>query len=493
MVIFGASGDLTKRKLIPALSNLARENLLSKEFAVVGISRSPMSHEQFREKLSDEMKQFATSPLDPDLWQGFARRLYYLPGDAQDPNTYRQLHELLAAVNKENGTRGNHFYYLATAPEFFPLIIKQLGEAGMLREGNGQWRRIIIEKPFGCDLESARALNRQIQQVLNESQVYRIDHYLGKETVQNILVFRFANGIFEPIWNRRYIDHVQITVAETLGVEGRGGYYDQAGALRDMVPNHVFQLIALTAMEPPISFDANAVRNEQAKILQAIQPLTPEEVLSRTIRGQYGEGIIASQRVPGYRQEPQVAQDSTTETYVALKLLIDNWRWADVPFYVRVGKRLPQRVTEVAIQFKRVPFMLFRKTPVERLVRNHLVIHIQPDEGISLSFGAKVPGTTMRLGTVDMDFKYKDYFGNTATTGYERLLYDCMMGDATLFRRADMVETAWSVVTPVLDVWKALRPRDFPNYAAGTWGPREAVELMERDARQWRNPTESGS
>lgn len=490
MVIFGASGDLTKRKLIPALYNLARENLLSKEFAVIGISRRKMSHEEFREKLSEEMKQFATSSLDPDLWHWFARRLYYLPGDAQDPNAYSQLRDLLETVDKEHGTRGNHFYYLATAPDFFPVVIKQLGDVGLLRENNEQWRRVIIEKPFGRDLESARALNREIQQVLNENQVYRIDHYLGKETVQNILVFRFANGIFEPIWNRRYIDHVQITVAETLGVEERGGYYDQAGALRDMVPNHIFQLITLTAMEPPISFDADAVRNEQAKILHAIQPLTPEEVLSRTVRGQYGEGMVGPERVPAYRQEPQVPHDSTTETYVAMKLLIDNWRWADVPFYVRVGKRLPKRVTEVAIQFKRAPFMLFRKTPVERLVRNHLVLHIQPDEGISLSFGAKVPGTTMQLGTVDMDFQYEDYFGSTPTTGYERLLYDCMMGDATLFQRADMVEAAWSVVTPILDVWKALRPRNFPNYSAGTWGPEEADELMERDGRQWRNATE---
>jgi len=346
---------------------------------------------------------------------------------------------------------------------------------------------VIFEKPFGHDLESARTLNREITEVLKENQIYRIDHYLGKETVQNILVFRFSNGIFEPIWNRRYIDHVEITVSETVGVEQRGGYYDGSGALRDMVPNHIFQLITLTAMEPPISFDADAVRDEQAKILRAIQPLTPEEVLNRSIRGQYGEGIVDGERAPAYRSEPKVAPDSPTETFVALKVLIDNWRWADVPFYVRTGKRLPRRVTEVVIRFRRAPFVLFRKTPVERLTPNELVIRIQPDEGISLRFGAKIPGPLVRLGAVKMNFAYADYFGTTPSTGYERLLYDCMVGDATLFQRADMVDAAWTVVTPILDVWRALPPRNFPNYPAGTWGPKEATDLLERDGRHWRN------
>jgi glucose-6-phosphate 1-dehydrogenase len=409
-----------------------------------------------------------------------------LPGEFADPKTYQQLQDLLSTVDKKHGTHNNYLYYLATAPNFFAEIVKQLGAAGLAREENGSWRRVIIEKPFGRDLESARALNQEIKQVLGENQIYRIDHYLGKETVQNIMVFRFGNGIFEPIWNRRYIDHVQITAAETVGVEQRGGYYETSGALRDMVPNHLFQLVTLTAMEPPISFEANAVRDEQAKILHAIQPLSPEEVLSKTVRGQYGEGEVKGERVPAYRVEPDVAPDTHTDTFVAIKLMIDNWRWADVPFYLRTGKRLARRVTEIAIQFKRAPFVLFRRTPVERLTTNRLVLHIQPGEGISLRFGAKVPGPVMSLGAVDMDFDYADYFGSTPSTGYERLIYDCMCGDATLFQCADMVEAGWSVVSPIQDVWKALPPRSFPNYAAGTWGPKEADELLERDGRQWR-------
>lgn len=486
MVIFGASGDLTKRKLIPALYNLAREHLLSKEFAVIGLARREMSHEVFREKLSQDIEAFATTPVNPDLWHWFVKRLYYLPGNAQDPKTYQRLQSLLAEVDTEHGTQGNHFYYLATAPDFFCPIVEQLGAAGLVHEDNGQWRRVIIEKPFGRDLESACTLNRALQHVLDEDQIFRIDHYLGKETVQNILAFRFANGIFEPIWNRRYIDHVQLTVAEDIGVEQRGGYYDESGALRDMVPNHMFQLISLTAMEPPISFEANAVRDEQTKILSALLPLSPEDVLSHTVRGQYGAGAVGDVSVPEYRSEPNVPPDSRTETFVALKLCIDNWRWANVPFYLRTGKYLPRRVSEIAIQFKRAPFTLFRETPVERLTPNSLLLHIQPDEGISLSFGAKVPGPLMRLGTVDMDFRYEDYFGSTLSTGYERLLYDCMMGDPTLFQRADMVEASWGVVTPILDLWKALPPRHFPNYAPGSWGPKEADDLMARDGRTWR-------
>ena len=422
MVIFGASGDLTKRKLIPALYNLAREDLLSQEFAVVGLARSGMSSEAFREKLTGEMKDFATGPFDLDLWQRFVQRLYYLSGDIQDDNVFQRLQEQLAGMDKTHGTQGNYFYYLATSPDFFPPIVQRLAAARLIHEANGQWRRVIIEKPFGRDLDSARELNQQIRSVLTENQVYRIDHYLGKETVQNILAFRFGNGIFEPIWNRRYIDNVQITAAESVGVEQRGTYYERAGVLRDMVPNHLFQLLTLTAMEPPISFRADAVRDEQAKTLHAIQPIASEEVLSRTVRGQYGEGMAASGKVPAYRAEPNVAPDSGTETFVALRLLIDNWRWADVPFYVRTGKRLAKRVTEIAIQFKRAPFVLFRDTPVERLTPNRLILHIQPDEGISLSFGAKVPGPLMRLGAVNMDFDYADYFGCKPSTGYERLL-----------------------------------------------------------------------
>lgn len=401
--------------------------------------------------------------------------------------TYLHLQEKLTEIDKTNGTEGNYFYYLATAPRFFSVAVKELGKAGLVREEEDAWRRVIIEKPFGKDLESARSLNRDISQVLQESQIYRIDHYLGKETVQNILAFRFANGIFEPVWNRRYIDHVQITVAESLGVELRGGYYEGAGALKDMLPNHIFQLITLTAMEPPVSFDANAVRDEQAKLLSAIQPMTPEEALQNAVRGQYGAGTINNEPVSGYRSEKNISPNSSTETFVALKLFIDNWRWAEVPFYLRTGKRLAERVTDIAIQFKRPPFMLFRQTPVDHLTPNRLVVRIQPDEGISLSFGAKIPGPVMGLGTVNMDFQYKDYFGNRPSTGYERLLYDCMQGDATLFRRADMTESGWAIVEPLLDVWKALPPRNFPNYRVGTWGPEEADELLARDGRHWIN------
>jgi len=487
MVIFGASGDLTRRKLIPALYNLASQGLLSREFAVVGVARNPMTTEEARHKLTEDFKQFATGTIDQDLWEWFVRHFYYVAGDFDDPTTYDKLKETLAGADKDHATHENYFFYLATAPDYFGDIVERLAKVGLMTEENSHWRRVIIEKPFGHDLDTAKALNQQLLKVVRETQIYRIDHYLGKETVQNILALRFANGIFEPIWNRRYIDHVQISVAETVGVEKRGGYYDTAGALRDMVPNHIMQLITLTAMEPPISFEANAVRDEQAKILHAIQPFTSEDVLSKTVRGQYGEGTMNSQRVPAYRTEEGVPPDSRTETFVAMKLLIDNWRWAGVPFYLRTGKRLPGRNTHVVIQFRRAPFMLFRETQVQDLMPNQLVLHIQPEEGISLRFAAKTPGTTMRLGEVDMDFEYSDYFGATPSTGYERLLHDCMIGDATLFQRADMVEAGWSVVNPVLDVWKALPPRNFPNYPAGAWGPKESDELLERDGRRWRN------
>jgi glucose-6-phosphate 1-dehydrogenase len=487
MVIFGAAGDLTRRKLIPALYNLARYQLLSREFVVLGVAHKPMSTDDFRKKVAEDMKQFATGPVDPDLLEWFIRRMHYLAADFNDKNMYGQLKDGLQKIDTDHSTHGNYFYYLATSPEYFGPIVEQLAAAGLVEQNHQHWRRVIIEKPFGRDLDSARALNKQLLRVAEEKQIYRIDHYLGKETVQNILAFRFANGIFEPIWNRRYIDHVQISVSETVGVEQRGNYYDHTGALRDMVPNHIMQLISLTAMEPPISFKADAVRDEQAKILHAIQPLSAEEVLRRTVRGQYGEGMVDGQRVPAYRAESSVPPDSKTETFVAMKLLIDNWRWADVPFYLRTGKSLPVRNTHIVIQFRRAPFVLFRDTPVENLMPNQLVLHIQPEEGISLRFAAKAPGPVMRLGTVDMNFEYADYFGTQSSTGYERLLHDCMIGDATLFQRADMVEAGWCVVSPALDVWKALPPRNFPNYAAGTWGPKEADDLLERDGRHWRN------
>ncbi|MCI0388122.1 MAG: glucose-6-phosphate dehydrogenase [Acidobacteria bacterium] len=486
MVIFGATGDLTKRKLFPALYNLAKSDLLAREFAVVCMSRSEMTTEAYREQITQDIKKFATTEVELNLWEWFLKRIYYISGDVKNVNSYQRLKELIEQADREHGTQGNYFFYLATAPDFFGEVVRQLCAAGLTKEENGRWRRVIIEKPFGHDLESARALNAELKRSLDERQIYRIDHYLGKETVQNIMVFRFGNGIFEPVWNRRYIDNVQITAVETVGVEKRGGYYDTSGALRDMVPNHLFQLVSLTAMEPPISFDANAVRDEQAKVLRAIQPIPPEEVLTRAVRGQYGEGEMKGERVPGYRQELNVPPNSTTETFVAMKLMIDNWRWAGVPFYLRTGKRLPKRVTEVAIQFKSAPLTLFRETPVEKLRTNRLIIRIQPDEGISLRFGAKIPGPIMRLGAVEMDFNYVDYFGSMLSTGYERLLYDCMTGDATLFQRADMVEAGWCVIEPVLDVWKALPPRSFPNYASGAWGPKEADELLEDDGREWR-------
>ncbi|MGE5234755.1 MAG: glucose-6-phosphate dehydrogenase [Acidobacteriota bacterium] len=490
LVIFGASGDLTARKLVPALYNLAAEKRLPDSFAVVGVATRELSDDAFREQMLDGVKQQVGSAFHDEPWALLSPRLSYLAGDFRDPATYARLGETLARVAEEFKTGGNLLHYLSTPPSFFGEIVGQLGRSGLVAEEQGRWRRVVIEKPFGHDLDSARALNREIAAVLDEEQIYRIDHYLGKETVQNILVFRFANGIFEPIWNRRYVDHVQITVAEQLGVEHRGRYYEEAGALRDMVPNHLLQLLALLAIEPPSSFGAGAVRDEKAKLLSAIPPMTHEEVLTRTVRGQYGPGSLPDgAQVPGYRQEPLVDPASTTETYVALKLAVDNWRWAGVPFYLRTGKRLPSRSTEITIQFKRVPLSLFRGTPVDHLTPNQLVLRIQPDEGISLRFGAKIPGPTVRIGSVDMSFAYADYFGSTPTTGYETLLYDAMKGDATLFQRADGVERGWSVVTPILDVWRALPPRSFPNYGAGSWGPEEAEQLLARDGRAWRNET----
>jgi glucose-6-phosphate 1-dehydrogenase len=436
--------------------------------------------------LGEEIPKFTSQPLDLKLWDWLVERLYYVKGDFQDPDAYKRLQQQIEEAEKQHQTLGNKFFYFAVAPRFFSTIAKQLGSAGLVKEENGKWDRVIIEKPFGHDLDSARQLNQDLKKVLTEKQIYRIDHYLGKETVQNVLVFRFSNNIIEPLWNRNFVDHVQITAAETVGVEHRGGFYETAGALRDMVPNHLFQILTMTAMEPPISFDADEVRNKQAEVLHAIQPLNPEDVLTSSVRGQYAEGEIDEQRVVGYRSEPSVAPDSNTETFVALKLQIDNWRWAGVPFYLRTGKRLAKRRTEIVIQFRRTPFVLFRNTTVKNLETNRLVLHIQPEEGISLSFGAKVPGSIMKLGLVNMDFDYCSYFGAEHSTGYERLLHDCMAGDATLFQRADMVEAGWSVIQPILDVWHALPARGFPNYAAGSWGPKEAEDLLQRDGRAWR-------
>ena len=485
MVIFGASGDLTTRMLLPALYNLKRTKLLPEEFAVLGFAIDQLSEDDFRKRARTDIRQYAGAPQDCALCDWIADRCTYISGNFDNAADFVRLKDKIAELDKQHQTHGNVLYYLATLPRFISEIVRQLGEQGLTREEHNSWRRVIIEKPFGSDLESAKALNHEIGQVINENQTFRIDHYLGKETVQNILVFRFGNGIFEPVWNRRYIDHVEITVSESLGVERRGGYYEHAGCLRDMIPNHLLQLVTLTSMEPPVSFDADAVRDEQSKVLHAVQPLMPEDVLTRAVRGQYGEGTIEGQRVVGYRNEQFVDPHSNVETFVALKLQLDSWRWADVPFYIRTGKRMARRATEIVIQFRRAPLVLFRDTPVDKLAPNMLVIHIQPDEGISLSFGAKIPGAHVRVGDVKMDFHYADYFGTEPSTGYERLLYDCMIGDQTLFQRADMVEAGWGVVEPILDVWKALPPRAFPNYAAGTWGPKEAEDLIRRDGRKW--------
>jgi glucose-6-phosphate 1-dehydrogenase len=486
MVIFGASGDLTKRKLIPALCNLAEQNYLPRQFALIGFSSGDFTTDSYREMLNNEIKDFVSKPIDPNIWSWLMNRVYYIKGDFGKPEDFAKLKDQMASCDKEHGTRGNRFFYMAVAPRFFSPIVKQLGAAGLSTETDTAFTRVIVEKPFGKDLDSARQLNKDLKEVLKESQIYRIDHYLGKETVQNIMVFRFGNSIFEPIWNRNFIDNVQITAAETVGVEHRGGYYETSGALRDMVPNHLFQLLTLTAMEPPVSFDADAVRGKQVEILQAIQPPNPEDVISKMVRGQYGEGTLTEGQVPGYRTEQDVAPDSSTETFVALRLGIDNWRWAGVPFYLRTGKRLAKRVTEIAIEFRRTPFVLFRNTTVSNLASNKLIIRIQPEERISIRFGAKIPGPIMDLGLVNMDFDYSRDFGASHSTGYERLLYDCMVGDATLFQRADMVEAGWNIVQALLDVWKALPGRNFPNYASGSWGPKDADELLHRDGREWR-------
>src|SRR5215471_10817388 len=480
-VLFGAAGDLTKRKLIPALFNLVKAKLLPETFAVMGVSVDDLDVQAFRKQVSEFLPTNDSAAID-----GLHSRLFYERGDFADPNLFARLRDRLATIDVDFHTEGNYLFYLATAPKFFAPIVQQLGHAELSLQDDGRWRRVVIEKPFGTDVESAKALNRDIKSVLQENQIYRIDHYLGKETVQNIMVFRFDNAIFEPIWNRRYIDHVQITNAETVGVERRGAYFDNAGTLRDMVPNHVMQLLSLTAMESPVTFSADAVRNEQAKVLHSLLPLNSEDVLQHSVRGQYGDGTIGAERVPRYRGESGVNPESRTETFVALKLNIDNWRWAGVPFYFRTGKRLAQRHTEISIQFKRTPFELFRNAPFHKLHSNTLVIQIQPVEGISLSFGAKIPGPVLRVGSVDMSFEYSKYFGADAYTGYEVLLYDCMIGDATLFQRADMVEAGWSVVDPVLDVWRALPPRKFPNYASGSWGPVESDQLLQADNREWR-------
>jgi glucose-6-phosphate 1-dehydrogenase len=493
MVIFGAGGDLTKRLVVPALYNLACAKLLPKEFAVVGVDLADHTDEDWRQSLEAMTVEFVKhggdkEQLNQDVWRWLTQRMTYQRGDFNDPATYESLKSKLAEIDSKQGTGGNYLFYLAIADRFFATVVEHLGQSELACEKDGHWRRIVVEKPFGHDLASAKDLNRKILSVVSEQQVYRIDHYLGKETVQNIMMFRFANGLFEPLWSRDRIDHVQITVAETVGVEQRGRFYEHTGALRDMVPNHVFQLVAMTAMEAPNSFAADAVRAEKAKAIDAIRVCEADKVHCMALRGQYGSGEIDGKPVPGYRQEPDVSPQSEVETYVAMKLLIDNWRWAGVPFYIRTGKRLARRKSQIAIHFKHAPCPLFRGTPVKDPIPNWLLIRIQPDEGIALEFGAKVPGPSMRLGDVRMDFKYEDYFGTAPATGYETLIYDVMIGDATLFQRADNIEAGWRVVQPVLDYFAANPLTNFPNYAAGSQGPAEADELLKHDRHhhKWR-------
>lgn len=485
VVIFGAGGDLAKRKLLPALFHLAGRRALPDGFRVYGADRSVADHETYRAKVSAALHEFGMAASDPALLAWFLARVYSAFETAADVETHESLRRQLSVAADDGST--NALFYMAVPPSAVESIVDRLGANGLLRESPGTWRRVIVEKPFGYDLASARALNHQLAAHLSEDQIYRIDHYLGKETVQNLMAFRFANAMFEPIWNRRYVDHVQITVAETVGVEGRGGYYDGAGALRDMVQNHMFQLLALTAMEPPISFRANAVRDERVKVLDAIHLCTPEEVMMSTVRGQYTAATANGARTPGYREEPSVDPSSSTETFIAMKLMIENWRWADVPFYLRTGKRLPQRVSEIAVQFKNPPMRLFRDQAVLGIEPNVLVMRIQPGEGISLRLQAKVPGAAFRLGAVDMSFDYADYFAQSPNTGYETLLHDCMVGDQTLFHRADMVEAGWTVVAPILDLVTATPTALLHNYPAFSWAPPAADDLMANDRRRWRN------
>jgi glucose-6-phosphate 1-dehydrogenase len=489
IVIFGANGDLTKRLIVPALYNLNRAGRLPERLSLIGVDHNDKSSGQWRDGLRDFLEQSlkkggegATGPIEDRLWKPIADDMIFLKGDFEKDETFQQLGECLAEIDKKKGLGGNVLFYFAVADRFFGTIAGKLGEAGLVKKQEGRFRRVIVEKPFGHDLESAKALNDCLLKYLKEDQIYRIDHFLGKETVQNIMALRFANGLFEPIWNRDRIDHVQVTVAEKLGVEGRGNFYEKTGALRDMVPNHLFQLVAMTAMEPPVSFDAEDIRAKKAEMFRAVHPLT----LGDVVRGQYDQGVVGGESAAAYRGEPNVSPESNVETYVALRLLIDNWRWAGVPFYLRTGKRLNARSTEIAIRFKRAPYALFRETPMEELDADWLILRIQPDESIRLRFNAKRPGPTMLLESVAMEFKYKDWFRQAPAVGYETLIYDCLIGDPTLFQRADQVEAAWSVVEPVLSAWAETTPRHFPNYAAGSEGPSAAHDLLARDGRAWR-------
>jgi glucose-6-phosphate 1-dehydrogenase len=485
-VIFGATGDLTHRLVIPSLYNLTATGLLPERFCVVGVARKGMSNDELRQSLLKGLHKYATRPVDDDVAKRLLECVTCIEADPSEPDTFDKLKAQLDRLEAARNTGGNRLFYMATPPDAFAPIARQLGRTGLLKEENGAWRKLVVEKPFGTDLASAKALNDELLKIVTEHQIYRIDHYLGKETVQNIMVLRFANGMFEPIWNRHHIDHVQITVDEKLGVGRRGSFYDATGALRDMVPNHLFQLLSLVAMEPPARFDAHAVRSEKAEVLAAIQVQSEAEALTNSVRGQYRGGEVGDVEIPDYRKTEDVKPDSTTETYAALKLTIDNWRWAGVPFYLRTGKALGIKRTEVAIKFRQAPFAMFTGTPVEQLAENYLVIGIEPTEGITLQFNTKVPGPTIALDGVEMKFRYKDYFQAEPATGYETLLYDCMIGDNILFQRADSVEAGWQAVQPFLNAWKRAGSKGLETYEAGSEGPAGAVDLLKRDGRSWR-------
>jgi len=490
IVILGGAGDLSKRKLVPALYQLAKDGQLPVSSAIVGLARSGGTDESWRDDMAAAVREFAPAgTFDDAAWAAFARSLFFLRVDILSPETYPGLKARLEALEAERGLPGNRLYYLAIPPSGIAGAVKNLGDGGFVKKGDEPpWTRLVVEKPFGRDLESARALNEEIAQTFRERQIFRIDHYLGKETTQNLLVFRLGNGLFEPLWNRRYVDHVQITVAESIGVEGRGRFFEEAGILRDIIQNHAMQLLCLVAMEPPVAFEPNAVRDEKVKVLRSIRPQSPEEILRDTVRGQYGPGAVDGHALAGYRQEPNVAPDSIRETYAAWKLQLENWRWAGVPFYLRAGKRMPMRVTEIAITFRTPPIAFFRRMGVVQQDQNVLIVRIQPDEGIALRFGAKKPGADMKIEPVKMDFRYSEFFGSKSADAYERLLMDAIHGDSTLFARRDEVEAAWENVSAILDTWGDAPPHDLPNYAAGTWGPKAAVALMARDGRSWRRP-----
>jgi glucose-6-phosphate 1-dehydrogenase len=484
-VIFGVTGDLAHRLVVPALYNLAASDLLPEKFCLIGITRKAMSNDELADSLMKGLREFATRPVDDAIAKRLFECVTSIEADPSDPASFDRMSEQLDKIEASRQTGGNRLFYLATPPNAFEPISKQLGRSGMLKE-NGAWRRLVVEKPFGTDLASAKALNDALLQLVDEHQIYRIDHYLGKETVQNILVLRFANGMFEPIWNRNHIDHIQITVDEKLGVGHRGSFYDATGALRDMVPNHLFQLLSLVAMEPPAKFDAYSVRSEKAEVLAAIQTQSEADALHNSVRGQYVSGRVGDTDIEDYRRTDDVKPDSNTETYAALKLTIDNWRWAGVPFYLRTGKALGIKRTEIAIKFKQAPFAMFRDTPVDRLSQNYLVISTEPVESIMLQFNTKVPGPTINIDGVEMTFRYKDYFKAEPSTGYETLIYDCMIGDNILFQRADSVEAGWRAVQPFLDAWKNAGARGLKTYRAGSEGPEEAEALLTRDGRSWR-------